>query len=174
MEREEFFIHNIIKKLFTKKEKKQISRYFISNLSLRVFSSLIDFCFLFFPLYFILLTILPLEPLFEGALFLKDFNFFTYITIYIFYGVIVILSWYYFNGATIGKKILRLKIVDFESKEDLSFKQFFIRYLTYIIYFVPLLFLISFLMSYFREDKRTLHDILSSTQVISTDNNFVD
>lgn len=171
---EDLFIHNIIKKLFLKKETKEINRYFIANLSLRIFSSLIDFCFLFFPLYFILLSILPLQPLFEGALFFKDFNFFTYFTIYFFYGIVVILSWHYFNGATLGKKILRLKIVDFETKVNLNLKQFIIRYITYLIYFIPIVLLFSIVLSYFREDKRMLHDILSSTQVISTDTNFVD
>lgn len=174
MEKEESFILNIIKELFNKKEQKEINRHFISNLSLRFFASVIDFCFLFFPLYFILLSFLPLEPLFEGALFFKDFNFFTYITIYFFYGIVVIFSWYKFNGATIGKKILRLKIVNFETKTDLTLKQFIIRYFSYFIYFIPILFIISFLLSYFREDKRTLHDILSSTQVISTDTNYID
>ena len=174
MEKEEFFIHNFIKKVFSKKEQKEINRYFIPNLSLRFFSSLIDFCFMFFPIYFILINILPLQPLFEGALFLKDFNFFTYLIIYIFYGIVVVFFWNNFHGATIGKKILRLKIVNFEVKEDLNLKQFIIRYLSYLIYFIPIILIISIIISYFREDKRMLHDILSSTQVISIDTNYID
>lgn len=173
MEKEDIFIHSILKKLFTKKDLDQVNRHFIPNSSLRVFSLIIDICLLFLPMYFILLNILPLEPLFEGAVFLKQFNFFTYISIYIVYGFICITSWFYFNGATIGKKILKLKIVNFVSKENLSLKEFLIRYLSYIIYFIPIMILISFIISYFRADKRFLHDIISSTQVISTDTNFV-
>ncbi len=173
MEKVDTFIHKF-KKLFEKKDHDQVNRYYIPNLSLRIFSTIIDFCVIFFPIYFVLLSILPLDPLFEGATFLKSFNFFTYISIFLIYGLIIVSLWYYFNSATIGKKLLKLKIVDFESKQELSFERLCLRYLSYVIYFIPILILASIIISYFRQDKRTLHDILTSTQVISTDTNYVD
>lgn len=77
---------------------------------------------------------------------------------------ITILFWRRWRGATPGKKFVHIKIVDFETFEDIDNKQAITRSIGYIISIMPLLF--GFIMVAFREDKRALHDLLAGTAVI--------
>ena len=81
--------------------------------------------------------------------------------------VITIVFWKQFKGATPGKKILHIKIVDAKTFKDISNQQAITRSLGYIP--STLLLGLGFLIIIFRKDKRSLHDILANTAVIHTE-----
>jgi uncharacterized RDD family membrane protein YckC len=78
--------------------------------------------------------------------------------------VVTIIFWDKWRGATPGKKIVHIKIVDAKTFKDITNKQAITRSLGYIP--STLLFGIGFLMVAFRKDKRALHDLLAGTAVI--------
>ncbi|MEN4053477.1 MULTISPECIES: RDD family protein [Sulfurimonas] len=78
--------------------------------------------------------------------------------------VVTVIFWDNWQGATPGKKIVHIKIVDAKTYQDITNKQAITRSLGYIP--STLLFGIGFLMVAFRKDKRALHDLLANTAVI--------
>jgi uncharacterized RDD family membrane protein YckC len=78
--------------------------------------------------------------------------------------VVTVLFWEKWRGATPGKKLVKIKIVDAKTFGDIDNKQAITRSFGYII--STLLFLIGFLMVAFRADKRSLHDLLAGTVVV--------
>ena len=78
--------------------------------------------------------------------------------------LVTMLFWRRWRGATPGKKLVKIKIVDYKTSQDLDNKQALTRSFGYIV--STLFFLIGFIMVAFRKDKRGLHDILASTAVI--------
>jgi uncharacterized RDD family membrane protein YckC len=78
--------------------------------------------------------------------------------------IVTILFWEKWRGATPGKKLVHIKIVDAKTFKDIDNKQAITRSFGYII--STLLFLIGFLMVAFRDDKRSLHDLLAGTVVV--------
>jgi len=80
--------------------------------------------------------------------------------------LIIIVFWKRWAGATPGKKMLGIEVVNFEDNGVLTNKQMIIRYVGYIISTLP--FLIGFFMVLFRRDRRALHDLLSGSAVIHT------
>ncbi len=81
--------------------------------------------------------------------------------------VIIIVFWKRWAGATPGKRMLGIEVVNFEDNGVLTNKQMIIRYIGYIVSTLP--FLIGFFMVLFRSDRRALHDLLSGTAVIHSD-----
>lgn len=81
--------------------------------------------------------------------------------------LVTMIFWKRWRGATPGKKFVHIKIVDKKTLQDIDNKQAITRSLSYI----PSTFLlgIGFLMVAFREDKRSLHDMLAGTIVIYED-----
>lgn len=77
---------------------------------------------------------------------------------------VTILFWKKFSGATPGKKLLGIHVVDAKTLQEINNKQAIIRYIGYIISTLPFAF--GFLMVGFRKDKRALHDLLAETVVI--------
>ena len=78
--------------------------------------------------------------------------------------LVTMLFWRRWRGATPGKKFVHIKIVDHETHKDIDNRQAITRSLGYIP--STFLFGIGFLMLAFREDKRSLHDMLGGTIVI--------
>ena len=78
--------------------------------------------------------------------------------------VITVIFWDKWRGATPGKKMVHIKVVDAKSFKDITNKQAITRSLGYIP--STLLFGVGFLMVAFRKDKRALHDLLASSAVI--------
>lgn len=78
--------------------------------------------------------------------------------------VVTVIFWEKWRGATPGKKLVNIKIVDAKTLKDIDNKQAITRSFGYII--STLLFLIGFFMVAFRGDKRGLHDLLAGTVVI--------
>lgn len=78
--------------------------------------------------------------------------------------VVTLIFWKKWKGATPGKRFVHIKIVDAKTFEDIDNKQAITRSLGYI----PSTFLlgIGFLIVAFRNDKRSLHDLLAGTSVI--------
>jgi uncharacterized RDD family membrane protein YckC len=80
--------------------------------------------------------------------------------IFVYYG------WFYKNkGATPGKLLMGLRVVDLETGMNLSYGRTFLRDIVgkpigYLTLFI------GFILAGFRSDKRALHDLLASTQVI--------
>jgi len=78
-------------------------------------------------------------------------------------------GWFYANkGATPGKMVLGLKVVDMESRGNLSYLQTFLREVIGKSLSAFLL-LGGYLIAGFRSDKRALHDLLFGTQVVEKD-----
>ena len=77
---------------------------------------------------------------------------------------VTILFWKKWAGATPGKKLLGIHVVDAKTEQAINNKQAIIRYIGYIISTIPLA--VGFLMVGFRKDKRALHDLLADTIVI--------
>ncbi|ABB44048.1 RDD protein [Sulfurimonas denitrificans DSM 1251] len=81
--------------------------------------------------------------------------------------LITALFWRKFKGATPGKKILKIKIVEAKTLKEIDTRQTITRSLGYFASILT--FLIGFFMIAFREDKRGLHDLLAGTVVIYED-----
>ena len=77
---------------------------------------------------------------------------------------VTILFWKKWAGATPGKKLLGIHVVDLKTCQEINNKQAIIRYIGYIISTIPLA--VGFLMVGFRKDRRALHDMLAGTAVI--------
>ena len=101
-------------------------------------------------------------------LLIELFSFSTWdmISFFIFMFVAVIF-WKKFDGATPGKKILKIKVVDFKTFGEITNTQAITRSFGYIP--ATLFFGIGILMVAFRKDKRGLHDLLAGTAVIHDD-----
>jgi len=78
--------------------------------------------------------------------------------------VVSIFFWKKYKGATPGKKLCNIKIVDAKTFQDIDNKQAGSRSIGYIA--STFIFLIGFIMVAFRKDKRGLHDLLAGTIVI--------
>ena len=83
------------------------------------------------------------------------------LTIHFFY-----YGWFYKNkGATPGKMIFKMKVVDFESGQNIGYGKMFLR--EFVGKFCSALILgFGFFMIAWRQDKRGLHDLIAGTQVI--------
>jgi uncharacterized RDD family membrane protein YckC len=77
---------------------------------------------------------------------------------------VIIIFWKRWAGATPGKKMVGIEVVNFKDNGELNNKQMIIRYVGYIVSTLP--FLIGFFMVLFRSDRRALHDLLADTAVI--------
>ncbi|MBT3280040.1 MAG: RDD family protein [Campylobacteraceae bacterium] len=71
--------------------------------------------------------------------------------------------WYY--GATIGKTIMKLKVIDFNHLGRVTFIQALIRSMGRII--SESFFYIGFLMAFYTESRQTLHDKFGKTLVVN-------
>ncbi len=78
--------------------------------------------------------------------------------------IITMIFWKKWRGATPGKRLVHIKIVDSKTFKDIDNKQAITRSIGYIVSTLTLL--IGFIMVAFRKDKRGLHDLLASTVVI--------
>ncbi len=77
---------------------------------------------------------------------------------------VTIFFWKKWAGATPGKKLVGIHVVDLKTYQEINNKQAIIRYIGYIISTIPLA--AGFLMVGFRKDRRALHDLLAGTAVI--------
>ncbi len=78
--------------------------------------------------------------------------------------LITVIFWKKWRGATPGKRLVHIKIVDAKTFDDIDNKQAITRSIGYIVSTLTLL--IGFIMVAFRKDKRGLHDLLAGTSVI--------
>jgi uncharacterized RDD family membrane protein YckC len=79
--------------------------------------------------------------------------------------IIVIIFWAY-RGATPGKMILKMKIVDAKTSGEPSKKQLIIRYLGYFVSLLPLC--LGFVWIFYDKRQQGFHDKLAGTVVIKT------
>jgi uncharacterized RDD family membrane protein YckC len=77
---------------------------------------------------------------------------------------VIIIFWKRWAGATPGKRILGIHVVDYKTGMEISNAQAVVRYVGYIASSIILM--IGFLMVAFRRDKRALHDLMAGTAVI--------
>ena len=78
--------------------------------------------------------------------------------------IVTMIFWKKWRGATPGKKLVHIKIVDSKNFGEINNKQAITRSFGYIA--STFTFLIGFIMVGFRKDKRGLHDLLAGTAVI--------
>jgi len=71
--------------------------------------------------------------------------------------------WYY--GATVGKIIAKIRVIDYNSFERVSLASSFLRSITRI--FSEMFFYIGFIIGFFNDGKQTLHDKIGRTLVIN-------
>jgi len=71
--------------------------------------------------------------------------------------------WYY--GATLGKMLAKVKVIDFENFGKITFAQSVLRASTRIV--SESVFYIGFLLAYYTQSKQTLHDKISKTLVVN-------
>ena len=76
---------------------------------------------------------------------------------------VTIVFWKQWAGATPGKKLLGIHVIDAKSHSEITNKQAIVRYISYIASTIPLA--LGFFMVAFHKEKRALHDILSGTVV---------
>lgn len=81
--------------------------------------------------------------------------------------IIAVIAFWVAKGATPGKMVTKVKIVDANTGGDLSVGQAIIRYLGYILSSIPLL--IGFLWVAFDQKKQGWHDKIAGTVVIKDD-----
>jgi uncharacterized RDD family membrane protein YckC len=86
---------------------------------------------------------------------------------YIFPAIVVILFWFY-KSATPGKMVLNLSIVDANTGNKPSIKQFIIRYIGYFISIAPVF--LGIIWIGFDKRKQGWHDKLADTVVIKINN----
>ncbi|MFC1710488.1 RDD family protein [Patescibacteria group bacterium] len=139
----------------------------------RYWASIIDALIIGIPssvitLLFVLITFMGISELSIGTNQVRD----VFITILYF---ILYFSYYIYltskNGATIGKDAYGMKVVDIESKRNITFKSSFIRELVKIgPLFIPvigtLFYFINGLVTLFSSNKRGFHDKSAKTQVL--------
>ena len=77
---------------------------------------------------------------------------------------VIIFFWKRWAGATPGKRMLGIHVVDMKTRQAINNKQAIIRYIGYIA--STLILLMGFIMVAFRKDKRALHDLMAETVVI--------
>jgi uncharacterized RDD family membrane protein YckC len=77
---------------------------------------------------------------------------------------VIIIFWKRWAGATPGKRILGIHVVDYKTGMEISNAQAVVRYVGYIASSIILM--MGFLMVAFRRDKRALHDLMAGTAVI--------
>ena len=83
-------------------------------------------------------------------------------SLWIVYGIIMILFWS-IKGQTPGYKAYNLKVIDAKTKQKPSFLKSLLRYISFVL---SSTIIVGELMAFFRDDKKTLHDILSGTCVV--------
>ena len=82
------------------------------------------------------------------------------VAIYFYYG-----HFYSQKGASPGKLILNLRVVNSETGKNLSYNEAFLREaIGKLISLLPLF--IGYIVAGFREDKKTFHDMIFNTQVL--------
>jgi len=113
-----------------------------ANFSIRMLANIID-SIIFIPLYF-----------------LND-----YIS-QILIAIVIILLWVKWEGQSVGKKILNIKIVN-HNYNEITTKTAIIRYIGYLISMFPIF--IGYSIVAFRKDRQALHDMIAKTYVIHTD-----
>ncbi len=83
-------------------------------------------------------------------------------SLWIVYGIILMLFWS-LKGQTPGYKAYNIKVIDIKTKENPSILRSFLRYIFFVISSTTI---VGELIAFFRDDKKTLHDLLSGTCVI--------
>ena len=78
--------------------------------------------------------------------------------------VVTAIFWRRWKGATPGKRVMNIHVVDAKTLGEVSSVQAMTRSLGYIV--SRLILLVGFLMVAFRKDKRGLHDMMAGTLVI--------
>ncbi|MEA3373921.1 MAG: RDD family protein [Campylobacterota bacterium] len=79
---------------------------------------------------------------------------------------VTVLFWRQWRGATPGKRMVGITVVDAKNFDELGNRQAITRSLSYIV--STLVLLMGFIMVAFRQDKRGLHDLIAGTAVIYT------
>lgn len=128
----------------------------------RLLAFLMD-CIVLIGLYVLIGFVLGLAIFFQPLSTLPMFGFW-------WYGGLFFVSWLYFAGfessqrqATLGKQILRLKVVDIKGR-PISFGRASLRYFSKIL--SRILLCLGFVMILFTKKKQGLHDKLASTFII--------
>lgn len=85
--------------------------------------------------------------------------------------MIVSCAYYVFGtakyGTTLGKKVFRIYVVDYQTRAQVTLGQSLVRYLGYIVSYLTLW--IGYVIAAFHPEKRALHDLIAGTMCIRKD-----
>lgn len=95
--------------------------------------------------------------------------FYSFVSVYLLLALYFIVTTRLY-GATLGKKVVGIKVVDSITGKNISTNQSIIRFITYGVSVAPLF--LGFVMAAFNNRKRTLHDRLADTVVILDENRW--
>ncbi len=90
-----------------------------------------------------------------------------YIAHFVIFGMIFLWFWQKYS-CTPGKWLMRMRIVDMESFNKPTFKQFILRYSAYLLSAIPLT--LGFMWIMWDEERQGWHDIIANTTVIKVKN----
>ena len=71
--------------------------------------------------------------------------------------------WYY--GATLGKMLMKIRVIDFENYNKITFAQSVLRSASRIV--SESIFYIGFMLAFYTKSKQTLHDKIAKTLVVN-------
>ncbi len=80
----------------------------------------------------------------------------------IFVGLPYTVGMHYWTGWTLGKRMVNVVVVDYRTKQRLTLKQSFLRYIGHIASTLP--FFAGYIMVVFNPERRALHDFIAGTQ----------
>jgi len=80
----------------------------------------------------------------------------------IFVGLPYMVGMHYWKGWTLGKRLVNVVVVDYQTKQRLTLKQSFLRYVGHVASTLP--FFAGYIMVVFNPEKRGLHDFIAGTQ----------
>ncbi len=87
--------------------------------------------------------------------------------LFTFVGMIVYHGYFYRrSGATPGKQLMGLKVINSETGEYLTWGQIILREFVGKLFLNTMTLYIGWIIGFFRKDKKALHDIVSSSQVL--------
>jgi uncharacterized RDD family membrane protein YckC len=128
------------------------------NVIIRILGFIADYIIVTFPVFFIMVIYFKVSENQAGLLF--QLLFAVYGTLFM----------EYMNGATIGKRFGKTKVVTVEDTKP-TLVEYGMRELVKTLYFIPIIGWILAIISgimLFVKDGRTIHDIISKTKVIYT------
>lgn len=145
------------------KEKTPLPTFYYASSGFKIKAFITDVFFLLLPiLYFVFYFI------FDGRDDFANNKLFGWVVILLPFIVIQTLFFYFGNGQTPGYRNYTMKLIDAKTKQTPSLFVIIFRNVVAVISFFSI---VGWILMFFRKDSKTLHDLLSATEIIFTNDN---